>query len=109
MEKLDYRGNEIVSILDVIIDRELVWAKRRLESLTNIEAPQVMIEEQKKLVKELENGRIKIGGNHSLLYETYWNSEIRKGHGGVPYIVFNDGDILYYPKARYGRYIKEGK
>lgn len=108
MGEIKYRGNEIQSILDIILERELVWAKQRLEALSDVEAPPTMIEGQKKLVEELENGKIKIGGNNSLLYETYYSSEIRKGYGGSPYIVFNGGDILYYPRARYGRYIKEG-
>ncbi len=71
----------------------------RAQELIKIQAPQIIIDNQLKLVQNP-----KIGGDTSLLGVEITSKELRTGRGGKKYIVYN-GSISFYPNARYGMYI----
>ena len=91
-------------IIDFILRNEYRQAQERLEKLIQMNAPQVIIQGQQKLVEELSTGKIKIGGDQDLLQCTFETFEIKKGRGGKLYIQFDNG-IKYFPNAKYGRFI----
>lgn len=93
------------TIKDEIIRIEILRTERRIEDLTKIQAPAVMLDSLKELLVGYRDGDIKIGGEVELADETYVNHEVRKGRGGVPYVSFNNGEINYFPFAKYGRAI----
>lgn len=94
-----------ITVREYILDGQLRQAKDRLEKLTQANAPQVMIDGQKKIVEKLETGAIRISGDKDALDDTFQSREFRKGRGGKVYIVIN-GNINYFPAAQYGPYIK---
>ena len=95
----------VETVKDFIISKELPMAEERLEKLIAFGAPVAMIEGQKAIVADLKAGKIKIGGAVEKLNNPVTGYEVRKGNGGKPYILFADG-TMYFPMARYGRYIK---
>lgn len=97
-----------MTIREYIIKGTLTTAEERLNKLTEIRAPQVMIDGQSKLVNSLKAGKIKIGGDTKVLDEEFKTREIKTGNGGKPYIVINDG-IHFFPQAKYGMYIKDNR
>ena len=96
-----------MKIIDFILRNECRQAQERLEKLIQMNAPAVIIEGQKKIVKELSTGKIKIGGDQDLLQRTFETFEVKKGKGGKLYIQFDNG-IKYFPNAKYGRFITQG-
>ena len=97
-----------LTIKEYIINAALAAAEERLNKLTEMGAPQVIIEGQSKLVASLRAGEIKIGGDTQVLTEEVKATEVKTGNGGKKYIVFNDG-IHFFPQARYGMYIKDNR
>lgn len=95
-----------MTVKEYLIYCELKGAEDRLSKLQDMNAPVVMIEGQKKIVADLQNGKFVVSGDIHLLEEDYSGHEMRKGRGGKVYVVIN-GHINYFPNARYGRYIKE--
>lgn len=93
------------TIADMIIEAELPALEYRLEKLIELNAPTVMIEGQRKAVEDLKAGILKVGGNKEKLANVVDGYEIRKGNGRKQYMLFSDG-TMYFPNARYGRYIK---
>ena len=79
-------------------------AHERLAKLEEIGAPKIMIEGQQKYVEDLDNGILKIGGEESLLDEKFISAEQKKGRGGKVYYEIN-GEINFFPNAKYGMYI----
>lgn len=71
----------------------------RAQELIKIQAPQIIIDNQLKLVQNP-----KIGGDISLLGVEVISKELRTGRGGKKYIVYN-GNIGFFPNAKYGMYI----
>lgn len=93
-----------MTIKEYILKVELLNAEHRLQKLTEIKAPAIMIEKQGEFVTELSQGVIKIGGNDGLLKQEVVSVEPKRGVGGKPYFIFN-GDVKYFPVAKYGRFI----
>ena len=71
----------------------------RAQELIKIQAPQIIIDNQLKLVQNP-----KIGGDISLLGVEVISKELRTGRGGKKYIVYN-GNIGFFPNSKYGMYI----
>ena len=94
-----------MTIREMILEKELRMAQERLDKLKEFDAPAIMIECQGKLVKELADGILKIKGDTQYLDEVVTSYEVKTGMGGKPYIQFHD-NIMYFPYARYGKYIK---
>lgn len=91
-------------IIDFIVRNEYRQAQERLEKLIQMNVPKVMIQGQQKIVAELSEGKIKVGGDQELLNNTFETFEVKKGNGGKIYIQFDNG-IKYFPNAKYGRFI----
>lgn len=79
--------------------------EERLVALQKMNAPKVMIDGVGKQVEQLKNGKVKIGGDVEVLDETFVTVERKKGRDGVTYYHIN-GNVNFFPKARYGMYIK---
>lgn len=75
----------------------------RLNKLIEIGAPAVIIEGQKKFIDNP-----KVGGDINYLDDVISSKEIKTGRGGKQYILFN-GNIQFFPNARYGMYISAKK
>jgi len=98
-----------MTIRENICKNEVRMMKERLDRLTELGAPRIIIlETLPKQIAELEAGNLTgIGGDLELLDVEVESIENRTGRGGKLYIVYN-GSINYFPAARYGRYIKRG-
>lgn len=94
-----------MTIREWIIKGTLNAASYRLEKLKEIGAPEVMIEGQSKMVDNLKNGIIKIGGDTEILDEEYIGCEKKTGRGGKTYFIINN-EVNFFPAAKYGLYIK---
>ena len=94
-----------MTIREFIINGLLVNANERLEKLTEMSAPQIIIDGQEKYIENLKNGSIKIGGDADTLDELYISHDIRTGRGGKKYLNINNS-INFFPNAQYGMYIK---
>ena len=95
-----------MTIREKMITSELESTETRLQKLKEVGAPSVVIESLEKSIQKLKSGEIDVGGESQLLDEEYENGIVQKGRSGKPYISINDGTILYFPTARYGRFIK---
>lgn len=96
----------MATVRDFILEGAIKGTKYRLDKLIELNAPKVMIEGVSGLLDELVSGKIKISGDTYLLDKEFENYVIKKGNGGKEYYIIN-GNINYFPYARYGRYIKE--
>lgn len=96
---------EVETVGESILKVVTANAEERLNKLEEIGAPEVVIEGQRKAVENLRNGALKISGEKELLDVAVESKEVRKGNGGKMYIVFN-GNINFFPNARYGMFIK---
>lgn len=95
-----------MTIFEYILDCELKSAEERLEKLKEFDAPTVIINGQESAIENLKAGKITISGDTDVLSDIYESREIKKGRGGKIYITIN-GNVNYFPNARYGRYIKK--
>lgn len=94
-----------MTIKDFILHGTLSAAQERLEKLTEISAPQIIIDKQNELVKSLQEGKLQISGETNLLNEQFSEAEKKIGRGGKTYYIIN-GSINFFPAARYGMFIK---
>ena len=94
-----------MNIKTFLMNSEKRMLEKRLENLKNIEAPEVMISS---LIKTLNNfeDTFKVGGEKELLDVEYEKHEVVKGKGGKIHLIIN-GYIVYFPEAKYGRFITE--
>jgi hypothetical protein len=93
-----------VNIKDWILSIETPSLEERAKRLEEIGAPKIMVEGTWKLVREMKEGTLKIGGNKELLNEEAVNPQKKKGRGGAVYVEFENG-VRYFPSAKYGRFI----
>lgn len=93
-----------MTIKEFIVKNEMRFKKERIEKLTELSAPSIIIEREKELLEKLERGEIKITGDLTLLQEELKTFEKKTGRGGKTYLDINDS-ILYFPSASYGRFI----
>jgi hypothetical protein len=98
-------GGTGMKIIEFIVNNEIAMAEERIVELKRIKAPSIMISGLEKNLAELRSGKIKVNGDYSLLEEEYIGHEVKTGRGGRPFIVFGES-IMYFPMARYGRYVK---
>ena len=93
-----------MTIKEFICEKESLAFEDRLVKLVNMNAPQCIIDSQRKAVEDLKNGILKVGGDVESLSTEVKSVEQRKGRGGKIYVCFN-GSINYFPQAKYGRFI----
>lgn len=94
-----------MTVEDFICRSLLGGAEDRYFKLIEINAPKVIIESCEKFISDLKSGTIKVGGDKSCLADEFKSFEVRKGVGGKTYLHIN-GNINFFPQARYGMYIK---
>ncbi|MBQ4447448.1 MAG: hypothetical protein II897_04055 [Clostridia bacterium] len=93
-----------MTIREWLIENEARIQSERLSKLVEIGAPAVMLNAQRKLVEELDNGIVEVGGETALLETEIETYEWKTGKGGKPYAHIN-GSVNFFPRAKYGRYI----
>ena len=94
-----------MTIGEWIIKGMLTATEERLEKLIEMNAPKIMIELVGKQVEDLKVGKIKVGGDKDCLTEAFESVEVKKGRGGAKYYHIN-GNVNFFPNAKYGLYIK---
>lgn len=97
-----------MTIKEYIIENTISWMKERKCKLVEFGAPSVLISAINTELDKLQSGELTCSGEKELLDEEFISDEVRKGRGGIPYHVFN-GNINYFPKAKYGRFIAKGE
>ena len=93
-----------MTIGEHISDRTYQVARDRLEKLKEIGAPSIVIDQQQNYV---DNFELKISGDIEVLDKELISIVQKKGRGGKNYYIIN-GDINFFPNAKYGMYIKKG-
>jgi len=93
-----------MTIREWICKNEARMTAERADKLEALKAPQIMIEATRKMAEALKAGILKCGGDAELLDIEMESFEVRKGRGGKAYISLN-GNINYFPEAKYGRFI----
>lgn len=79
---------------------------KRKQQLESIGAPKIVIESCQHQIDTMKSGDFEIGGDTNVLDEEFLSAEAKKGRGGKIYYVIN-GNINYFPNAKYGRYIRK--
>lgn len=97
------------TLRDKILDMEISVLGDRIAKLSDIQAPQVILDNSAKLLTEYREGNIKIAGDIGLLNLPYENHTVKTGRGGKQYISFNHGTVNYFPQAHYGKCIYQGR
>ena len=93
-----------MTIREYILSGALAAARDRLERLSQISAPAVLISSQQKAVSDLEAGNLKISGDLDTLEDEFLDRVFKTGRGGKQYIQIN-GNVNFFPNAKYGPYI----
>jgi hypothetical protein len=78
---------------------------KRMHKLELVGAPEIVIESCQHQIDAMKSGEFEIGGDTDVLDEEFLSAEEKKGRGGKRYYVIN-GNINYFPNAKYGRYIR---
>jgi hypothetical protein len=99
------RGKRKMTVKEFLINSEKKNAEIRLSKLSKIGAPEIIIENLKKKIENPESD-FKVGGSKELLEVEYSNHEVLTGKGGKIHLLIN-GYIVYFPSAKYGRFITE--
>lgn len=94
-----------MTVRQYIINGLIEAGKERITSLEKLGAPSVMVDGQRKYVEKLQKGILEVGGDKDALDDKFVNAEKKKGKGGKSYYVIN-GNINFFPAAKYGMYIK---
>ena len=94
-----------MTVKDFLINCEKKNAETRLSKMIEIDAPEVLIENLKKKIENFEKD-FKVGGMKKLLDVEYEKHEVLTGKMGKIYLEIN-GYIVYFPNAKYGRFITE--
>lgn len=97
-----------MTIKDYIIDGTITALMDRENRMKELGAPAIIITTIGEEIDRLMKKELRCGGEKELLDEEMVSVEKKKGRGGIPYYVFN-GDINYFPKAKYGRFIAKGE
>ena len=97
-----------MTIKEYLINGTETALEERRQKLIDMGAPSILIEKTGEELINLYNGKFTCGGEIELLNEEMVDVEQKKGRGGIPYYTFN-GNINYFPNAKYGRYIAKGE
>ena len=93
-----------MTIKQFLSNSEKQMAISRLTKLKEIKAPKVIIASLEKIISNWDS-EFKVGGQKELLELEYKKHEKAAGNGGNFYLRIN-GDVLYFPQARFGRFTK---
>lgn len=94
---------------DTVRDFLMMWLddtlSDRLAYLERSGAPDSLIEKTDAELQEVRDGDLKVGGDADILDEPFEGFASKKGYSGNEYLQIN-GNINFYPNARYGYFIK---
>ena len=95
-------------IKEFLVERMKDMHEKRVVRLEEIGAPKIILRKEAEILEKLRAGELpsKVGGEKELLDVIYRSHVPKNGRGGKVYIEFNDGEVLFFPEARYGMYIK---
>ena len=96
-----------MTILDYIIDHTAVALEERKQKLIDMDAPDVLIINVVDELIRLYQGELICFGDTDLLDEEFKTVIKKKGRGGIAYFTCN-GNINYFPRAKYGRFVAKG-
>ena len=96
-----------MTIRQYINEQSLRNQRERIEALARIQAPEIVIEQARTVLANLESSGVKVGGDQALLEREFTMAEVRKGNGGKQYLHFTTdaGKVNYFPNAKHGRFI----
>ena len=97
-----------MTIKEYIIKNTEEHLRCRRATLKAMNAPEVLLDSIADELARLYCGELRCSGEIELLEEEFRSDELKKGRGGIAYHVFN-GNINYFPRAKYGRYIAKGE
>ena len=97
-----------MTVRDKIIESTINAVLDRLIKLREMSAPPVLTRGCEDELAKLDRGELKCKGDIDLLDEEFVSVEERVGRGRIKYYVFN-GNINYFPKAKYGRFVAKGE
>ena len=94
---------------DTVRDFLMMWLddilSDRLAYLERSGAPDSMIEKTDAELQVVRDGDMEVGGDMDVLDEPFKGFVSKKGYSGNEYLQIN-GNINFYPNARYGYFIK---
>jgi hypothetical protein len=97
-----------MTIFDYIIEHTATALEERKERLIKMDAPDILIDNIVDELIRLYQGELICFGDTELLDAEFKTVIQKKGRGGILYYTFN-GDINYFPKAKYGRFVAKGE
>jgi len=104
------------TIKEFIARTEATGHERRIERLTALRAPEIVIEQERRLLALKNTRNIKVGAKkpesaEELMAREFTYHEIKTGNGGKPYILFTtaQGPVSYFPMAQHGPFISGGQ
>lgn len=97
-----------MTVKEWIIKGTISALEERRQKLIDMGAPSILIEKTGEELINLYNGVFACKGEVELLEEEMIDVEQKKGRGGIPYYTFN-GNINYFPRAKYGRFVAKGE
>lgn len=97
-----------MTIKDFIIEGTTSALIDRWKRLKDMDAPAILIQCCEEELTRLANHELRCDGKVELLNEEYLSHVEKKGRGGITYYVFN-GNINYFPHAKYGRFVVKGE
>jgi len=95
-------------IKDAILKTMLPGAQERLRRLVELDAPEIILDQQKQKVAMLESGDLPLKDKEGLLgLELVGEPEVKTGSGGKQYLEMNTstGAVLFFPQARFGWFL----
>lgn len=97
-----------MTIKEHILKQTKEYVEWRKNKLIDMGAPDILIKNCDEEMERLNNGDLRCSGEVELLDNELVSHEVKQGRGGKLYHVFN-GNINYFPKAKYGRFVAKGE
>lgn len=96
-----------MTIKQDILDGIISATRERLVKLNDLSAPQVIIDRDQQVLDEALAGKVKVSDKQNLINLGFTNVEYKNGKGGKPYREYatEKGTVLYFPRARFGRFL----
>lgn len=90
---------------DTIQDYLIFNKQSRIDRLKEIKAPEIMIQNDIKMIENYKSGNVKINGWNEFSQEVFKSFIWKKGNGGKEYVQFTLSDnsiVNYFPNGKFG-------
>jgi len=103
--------SETKTLKEYLLEKKIISRRVRIEKLTEIKAPEVILEHENALLAKLESGDVMVNGIEEFSEITEFTFEKRIGRGGTPWFEITTpvGILNYFPNARFGAFIKRAQ